>query len=336
VTIDARDSRPLRDARAAEAYALYLKGKVALDSFNTNSLAEAQSAFQQALALDPTLLAAAEGMALTWRQRGIDENDITALEGWNQARAAAEKVRAIDANSVAAHDVLGMVAAMRDFDWPTSDAELKKALTTNPNDQEAIIDHAQLLAARGHFEGAVGRLNAALALDPLNSVAWQVLGIVLYLNRDHVAATSALRKSLAINPKIDYTHYLLGVIQLLDGHSEEATKEFLAEEEADNRDAGLALVNHALGKQAESDAALARLMREGTEIWPYGLATTYAYRGEKNKAFEWLEKAYFARDSDLVTSVLADPLLALLHDDPRWLVFLRKINLPEPPRHDSS
>ena len=119
LTITARDVRPLRDAPAAEAYTLYLKGKVALDSFNTNSLAEAQGAFQQALALDPTLVAAAEGVALTWKQRGTDENDITALEGWNEARAAAIKARAMNANSGVAHEVLGSVAAARDFDWAT-------------------------------------------------------------------------------------------------------------------------------------------------------------------------------------------------------------------------
>ena len=79
----------------------------------------------------------------------------------------------------------------------------------------------------------------------------------------------------------------------------------------------------------ESDAALNRLINEGTQFWPYGIATTYSYRGEKNKAFQWLEKAYVRRDSDLLSFALGDPLLAPLHDDPRWLRLLRKMNLPE-------
>ena len=248
VTIDAHNTRPLRDERAKEAYALYLKGKVALDSFNKNSLAEAQSAFQQALALDPTLLGAAEGMALTWMQRGINENDITALEAWDQARAAAEKARSMEGTSVTAHAVLGFVAAMRDFDWATADIEFRAALATNPNNQTAVLNSAEILAVRGHFDEAIERLNASLVLDPLNSFSLQTLGVVLYLNRDHVAAASALRKSLAINPKIDYNHYLIGVIQLLNGRREEAIKEFLAEEEPTNRNAGLALINYAIGK----------------------------------------------------------------------------------------
>ncbi len=327
LTIAARDARPLHDTRAEEAYVLYLKGKVALDSFNTDSLAEAQGAFQQALALNPTLLPAAEGVALTWMQRGIDENDITALEGWKKARSAAELSRAMDTNSATAHHVLGFVAAMLDFDWATTDREFQLALTEYPNDQNTIADYALTLAARGHIDQAISQINAALSLDPLNSNSFQALGLVLYLNRDQAAAAGALRKSLAINPKIDYNHYLLGVIQLLDGHSEEARKEFSTDEEANNRDAGLALVNHVIGKRAESDAALARLIREGTDTWPYGIATIYAFRGEKDKAFSWLDRAFTARDSDLVTFVLADPLLASLHDDPRWVTFLRKMNL---------
>ena len=106
-------------------------------------------------------------------------------------------------------------------------------------------------------------------------------------------------------------------------------RSFRGENEPPNRDAGLALVNHAHGKRAESDTALARLIREGAQIWPYGIATTYAYRGEKDKAFDWLEQAYAARDSDLVTFVRGDPLFGSLHDDPRWANFLRKMNLPD-------
>ena len=75
VTISARDARPLGDAREAEAYTLYLKGKLALDSFDTKSLTEAQSAFEQALVLNPGLVAAAEGMAADVAVAGRRQRD---------------------------------------------------------------------------------------------------------------------------------------------------------------------------------------------------------------------------------------------------------------------
>jgi TolB-like protein/Tfp pilus assembly protein PilF len=329
VTIVARDSRPLQGEHSTEAYTLYLKGRVALDSFNTSSLADAQSAFQQALALDATLLPAAEGLALTMVQRATDANDLTPIEGWEQAKLAAYKALEIDPNSATAHSVLGFVAAMRDFDWTTAETEFHKALGLSPNNSDTLKNMAEVSTTRGNRVEALRLINALLVLDPLNANTFQLLGIVLYLNSDYSGAESVLRKSLAINPNIDANHFFLGLIQLKGGHLEAAMQEFLADEESSNRAAGLALAYHALGRKSESDAALARLIQENSLFWPSGIALVYAYRGERNEAFTWLEKAYAARDSYLLTFLLGDPFLTPLHDDPRWTALLRKMNLLE-------
>ena len=327
VTVSARDARPLGDAREAEAYTLYLKGKLALDSFDTNSLAEAQTDFEQALVLNPALVAAAEGMALMWRWRVI-ASDIPALEGIEQARTAAEKSLSMDSRSSVAHEVLGFVASARDFDWAMADTEVHKALALNPNDPEILELYAEVLWPRGLINEATKQLHASLTLDPLNANTLQTLSIPLFLNRDYAAAMSALRQSLAINPNIDYSHYLLGVMQLLSGRNDEALKEFTLESKVLSRDAGSALVHFSLGNRSESDAALARLIREGAQVWPYGIATVFAHRGENNDAFDWLEKAYTARDYDLQQLVRGDPLLVSLHGDVRWAALLKKMNLP--------
>jgi adenylate cyclase len=329
LTVGARDARPLRNQRAVEAYTVYLRAKVALDKFNTSSLAEAQSGFEQALALDPTLLPAAEGLALTYLQRGIDENDISGREAWEHAKVAAKNVLQIDENSATAHSVLGFVAGAHDFDWTTAEAEFHRALTLNPNDPNTLEFVLVLAQSRGHHDEALRLINASLTLDPLNANTQQGLGIALYTNHDHTGAESAFLKSLTLNRDMDSSHYFIGLIQLLGGHRDGALKEFLADAENSNRDCGIALVNHALGKKAESDAALARLADEAGTIWPYGVALVHAYRGERDKAFEWLEKAYAARDLDLLTFVLKDPLLTPLHDDPRYKELLRKMNLLE-------
>ena len=95
------------------------------------------------------------------------------------------------------------------------------------------------------------------------------------------------------------------------------------------QDAGLALAYHAAGRRRDSDEALARLVEGGRQLWPYGIASTCAYRGERDEAFRWLERAYAVRDTDLHTFVFGDPLLAPLHTDARWAVLMRKMNLPE-------
>jgi TolB-like protein/Flp pilus assembly protein TadD len=327
LTVVARDARPLRDEHATEAYTIYLRGRLALDKFGASSLLEAQSAFQQALQLDPALLPAAEGLALTYLYRGLNENDISGREAWEQARSAARKALQISANSSSAHGVLGYVAGMQDFDWTTAEKEFRTALALNPNDVDTLTNAAQLAAMHGDIDQAMRRIDTSLVLDPLNPGTHQVRGMILYMTHDYSGAESALQKSIAINPEIDGSRLTLAYIQLVHGRWEAALKEFTADPESSSKDIGLALVNHALGKKQESDAALARVVEEVGSIWAYGIGCIHAYRGERDQAFEWLEKSRAARDGDLFF-VRGEPLLASLHDDPRWAALMKSMNLP--------
>ena len=81
---------------------------------------------------------------------------------------------------------------------------------------------------------------------------------------------------------------------------------------------------HALGKRSESDAALAELIRKYERETAYNIAYVLAYRGEVDRAFEWLDKAVAYHDMGL-SQIVGDPLLANLRSDPRWGPFLRKI-----------
>ena len=198
-----------------------------------------------------------------WRWRVV-ASEIPALEGIEQARLAAEKLLSMDSRSPVAHEVLAFVASAR-FDWAMADTEIQKALALNPNDPEILQVNAEILWPRGLMTEAAKHLNASLTLDPLNANTLQSFSIPLYLNREYAAAMAALRKSIAINPAIDYSHYLLGVIHLLSGRNDEALKEFTVENTSLNHDAGIALVNFSLGNRSESDTALSRLIRAGTQ-----------------------------------------------------------------------
>ncbi len=83
-----------------------------------------------------------------------------------------------------------------------------------------------------------------------------------------------------------------------------------------------------MGRKAESDAALQRAIAQDGEEWPYGIATTLAFRHETDKAIAWLEHAYAHRDSDMYT-IKGEPLFRSIEDDSRYKAILRKLNLPE-------
>ena len=168
--------------------------------------------------------------------------------------------------------------------------------------------------------------DASLAVDPLNPRAYRRKGFIHYLMRDDHRAELAFRKSLAIVPTFAWEHHNIGEILLLRGDREAALREMQAEAHPGARDAGLALAYYALGRKAESDAALTRYIAE----FPYSpciVALIHAYRGERDPAFEWLGKAYTERDPDLFLWLKDHPFLDSLRTDDRYKALLRRLNL---------
>jgi hypothetical protein len=138
-----------------------------------------------------------------------------------------------------------------------------------------------------------------------------------------------LRKSIAINASFDGNHFQLSMIDLARGEVEAAMKEIQLEGAPDAKDAGLAKIYHALRRKVDSDAALSRLIREAGDTWPYSVATVYAYFGERDETFKWLEKGRASRDSDQLEGIRGDAAFALMREDARYRALLRNMNLPE-------
>ncbi len=146
---------------------------------------------------------------------------------------------------------------------------------------------------------------------------------------DFVGAEVALRKCIAINASFDGNHYQLSKIDLARGEIQAAYKEIQQEVTSDAKNAGLAMIYHALRRKGDSDATLAGLIRESGDTWPYSVATVYAYRGERDEAFKWLEKGLASRDSDQLEGIRGDPEFAALREDARYKALLRMMSLPE-------
>jgi TolB-like protein/Flp pilus assembly protein TadD len=328
LAVSANDARPVRRLQSQTAYTLYLHGLSFLDSQHERQLAQAKDHFEQALALDPSMLRAAEALALTCVATGLDEN-LPSRTAWQQAKAAAERALRIDGNSASAHGVLGFVHAYDEFDWHNAEVEFDKALSVNPRDPVTLYLASSVAYARWRRVDAMQRINASLAVDPLNPYALQSLGEMLLHSGDLAGAESTFRQSLAISRSFDESHLFIAEILLLRGHLEAALAEVQLESAPDAKDLGLALVNHALGRHAESDAALARLTRNDNEVWPYGIALAHAYRGEADKAFNWMEQAYELRDAEFIFSIHAHPMFQRLRGDPRYKALMRKMNLQE-------
>jgi serine/threonine-protein kinase len=173
----------------------------------------------------------------------------------------------------------------------------------------------------------VAALRQAVETEPLAATGWWVLSYVYAGMGQLDEARAAAARSMEVAPEDPHGARNLGLALLLEGRFEEAAAAFERSSSPAFRSLGAALVQHGLGHAKEARLALDALMAQGDFAAAYQIAQVYAWRGEKDQAFAWLERAYAQRDSGLADYVKWDPLLRGLRDDPRYVALLRKMRL---------
>jgi len=317
---------PSIPAKNAEAYNSYLLGRYFLGRGTQENLEKAVSYFEQAIKLDPGYAPAWVGLASAHLGQA-NFGYLPVAEGYRKAREEAEHALALDSNLAEAHMAMGDIKRFYDWDWTAADASYQRALTLEPGNVRVILATAALARTLGHSEEALALNRRAVELDPLNANSQGALGNDAYLAGRPEEAAAAFRKELELNPESPLIHNSLAWVYLAQARPQQALAEMELEKEPIWRLYGQALAYHALGRKKESDAALKELTAKYWESWAYQIAEVYAFRGETDKAFEWLDRAYTQRDSGLIY-VKGDPLLKNIKRDPRYAAFLKKMRLP--------
>ena len=309
-----------------EAYKAYLQGRYFLDRGSKEDVEKATGYFQEALRIDPNYARAWVGLSQV-HSRQADSAYVPVEEGFAKARQEAEKALELDPNLAEAHATVGWIKRSYDWDWTGADAAYKKALELEPANADVVRRAAVLELTLGRFDEAIALDRRAIELDPLRTTAHNNLGIHAYYAERWQEAEAAIRKALELNPQSPGAHCKLGVIYLAQSKTEEALAEMQKESESLWRGQGLALAYHAAGRKKDADAALASYIKEFQDGAAFQIAEVFAFRGETDKAFEWLERAYKQRDSGL-SGMKGDPLLRNIEKDPRYRAFLQKMKLP--------
>jgi TolB-like protein len=310
--------------RNAEAYNTYLRGLHSLDRVDRAGFEEAAAYMRQALASDPTLAPAAAKLAYILDLQA-EWAVVPAAAGYDEARRAAENALRLDPTRALPHAVLAETHLYR-REWAAADAELRQAVALDPRDPDTLMLASYEADAFGRVDEAARLANAGVIVDPLSALAHEVLAEARDAQGRPEEAAAEYRRVLEISPTFETAHWELGEVELEQGHVEAALTDMKAEPHAGRRDAGLAIVYHALGRKTESDAAVARLEAESADTWAYGVALVHACRGEADQTFRWLDRAYLQYDQ--VYWAPADSCFDNLHSDPRYTAFLRKLNLP--------
>jgi tetratricopeptide (TPR) repeat protein len=310
----------------SEAYQAYLQGQYFIArGQDREDLTKALAFAEQAIKLDANYASA-------WAQRSqvlermARVSLIDSADGFRRARASAEKAIDLDAGSATGYMTLALVQMNHDWDWEGADASLKKAALLEPGSAAVLSVRAHLARTLGRVEEAIGLYEQAIALDPLRANTHLALGYELYLAGRYEEAFAALKVAEALNPQLSSLHVANGEILLFQGRGQSALEEMEKETGEWERLSGEVLAYHALGRREESENALKTLIATHQNDSAYQIAEGYAYRGEVDKAFAWLDRSYRQRDPG-TPELKTDPLMKNLRQDPRYAKLLEKMGL---------
>ncbi len=204
-------------------------------------------------------------------------------------------------------------------------ADLRRALDIDPSDSKVQRTYGQLLASQGRLQEGIAAVRKSVALDPLSSPPWGNLGYYLTAAGQMAEARQALLRALQLNPESTFAQSNLAQLELLEGNTQQALAMFRKSDDG-FRQFGIALAEHTLGHHRESQQALDELIEGYGQDYAIQVAEVYAWRGEKDKAFAWLDRAYAGRDGGL-SDIKLDLYLAPLRTDPGFAAFVRKMGL---------
>jgi TolB-like protein/DNA-binding winged helix-turn-helix (wHTH) protein/Flp pilus assembly protein TadD len=310
-----------------EAYQAYLQGKYcAARGQDREDLNKALSYTDEAIQLDPNYAAASAQRAQvleTLSGLGLIESN----EGFRHARESAEKAIALDPNLAAGYLRLARIQMSHDWDWDGADVSLKKAGILEPGSAEVLHGRAYLARRLGHMDGAIELYKLAIALDPMRANFHLALAYELYFVGRYDEAMAALEKAEELNPQLSSLHLTRGKVLFSEGRREEALAEMERETGDWEKLSGEALAYHALGRREDSDNALKKLIATHQNDAAFQIGEVYAYRGETDKAFARLDRAYRQRDPG-TPEMKTSPLMKSLLQDPRRAELLQKMRLP--------
>jgi serine/threonine protein kinase/Tfp pilus assembly protein PilF len=323
--LTAQDEKRLakRYTENVEAYQDYLEGRYQWDKKTEEGFKKGVEYFQQAIAKDPTYALAYAGLADCYT--GLAGfGFVPAKEGYPKALEEALKALEIDDKLAEAHASLAFIKSNYDWDWSGAEQEFKRAIELNPGSATAHHFYGLALAYMGgRFEEAIDESKRAVELDPLSLIINADLGHVFYEARKYELAIEQERKTLEMDPNFNPAQHWLGLAYL----QKSMDKEGIAEFEKEFPFLGYAYA--VAGRRAEAQQVLDKLneLSKQKYVPAVSMARIYVGLGEKDKAFEWLEKAYLDGSIGGGTGIAVDPIFDPLRSDPRFMDILRRMNL---------
>jgi TolB-like protein/DNA-binding winged helix-turn-helix (wHTH) protein/tetratricopeptide (TPR) repeat protein len=320
--------RPVNPA----AYEAYLEGRYFSEKLWPTGGPKASQYFEIAIREDPTWAPPYSGLADSYSVAGA--NTAIPNEFCRKAQAAALEAVKRDDEAGEVHTALADVEFWCNWDFPGAEREVARAVQLNPNFARARSSHGRYLLAMGRTDEGLAETKLAVGLDPLSlRIRWD-RWLLLYLVGQYDGALEQCRKMQELDPNLDLGHLYCGDVYVQQGKLAEGIQELeeavaLSNGSTPRTIAHLAYAYAVAGRKNDAERLLSNLKQvfKQAHVHPDLVAGVYAGLGQKEDAFEWLEKAYQVHARDLL-ELKYDPHFASLRSDPRFVDLLRRIGLP--------
>ena len=313
-----------------DAFEAYLKAMAQMRLDTTDGYLQATRLLEKAIRIDPKYAAAMCRIANVVHFQ-MNRGEISDAEGSRQAMKWAHRALEVDPNFAQAYLVIGNLA----FDqskFGSARENFRRALDLDPNLRPALANIAFLSEfAYGNFEHTLTLNREDAEADPrdvnlLRMLMWQYTIAGRYSDAMEIS-----HRIQALSPNTPLLHALNSYVYLLSGRAQEAIAELSREADSQVRDAVMAQMYWASGQREQSDGAIVHLEKTQGGTDAYAIADAHAYRGEKDQAFEWLQRSVQGREP-MLQFVRVDPFLASLRDDPRFQGVLAAVQLDDASR----
>ncbi|MET0227034.1 MAG: tetratricopeptide repeat protein [Dokdonella sp.] len=313
-----------------DAYNAYLQGRFHTSSGPASAQWLGIDDFNEAVRIDPAYARAYAALAMVWC--GLGQSTLAGAEkqhAYEQAQIAADRAIALDPDLAAAHVARGFLLQSKQLDWAGAEAEYQRAVALAPDDTLARVQLAMLTGTRGQLQKAVELTRQALVVDPRRAAAFNFLGRFLTALGRYDEAEQAIRQSIELRSGNAAAYVGLTTLAILRKDPASALREALGMAPGNWRTIALALARQVGDDAAAADAALQALIDQQGDDSAVQIAEVYALRKEPDRMFEWLDRAYAARDPG-IQLLLFDTYLLQYKTDARFAAFCTKVNLPTP------
>ena len=308
-----------------EVYSLYLQGRYFNNLRDSESLEKAQLAFEQALSADPDYAPAWIGLSMTY-QFQFRNQERSQEEGFTLAMQAAKRGLEIDDTLAIGWATLAYLKRSYEWDWAGAQAAIEKALVLEPNNASVLGAAASLSNTFGDTPKSIRLFEQIIERDPLDLGASRALAQRYLMQGRLNEALEIFHRVQTVNPEYPNIHIDIGKTFLLKGDAARALEIFGYGQSGRLKIFFEALAYISLNQETEAQELLNEYLKKYAASYPFGVAVMYAWRGENDPAFEWLEKTYQQRVEFLVF-ILGNPWLKGLHSDPRFAAFLEQMGL---------